>query len=118
MIAVSHVAINAGRGPIERRAASHTKGTVAQPAMSGTSRSAYSFTPNTITEYRNRSRVRAVLNDMQEGERHLGHLAARYDFADQSHLVRVMRRYLGAAPAEIRRQLSIDVQEIGHPAPV
>jgi AraC-like DNA-binding protein len=82
------------------------------------SRMFHAATGHTITEYRNRSRVRAVLNDMQEGDRHIGELAARYDFADQSHLVRVMRRYLGVAPAEIRRQLSIDVQETGHPAAV
>ncbi len=82
------------------------------------SRMFHAATGHTITEYRNRSRVRAVLNDMQEGSRHLGELAARYDFADQSHLIRVVRRYVGAGPGEIRRELSTDVQETGHPAAV
>jgi AraC-like DNA-binding protein len=57
----------------------------------------------TITAYRNRLRVRAVLTDLQDGEGNLRGLAARYGFADQAHLTRVVRRHLGLAPSTVRR---------------
>ncbi|GIE76614.1 AraC family transcriptional regulator [Actinoplanes philippinensis] len=62
-------------------------------------------TGQTLTEYRNRMRVRAVLADLQDGEDCLRTLAARYGFADQSHLTRVVRRHLGRPPSTVRSLL-------------
>ncbi|NUS53804.1 MAG: helix-turn-helix transcriptional regulator [Streptomycetaceae bacterium] len=56
-----------------------------------------------LTAYRNRLRVRAVLDDLAEGATNLRTLAARYGFADQSHLNRVMRRHLGRAPSDLQQ---------------
>jgi AraC-like DNA-binding protein len=64
-----------------------------------------SVTGETLTGYRNRMRIRAVLTDLDEGENCLRTLAARYGFADQSHLTRVVRRHLGQSPSEVRRLL-------------
>jgi AraC-like DNA-binding protein len=63
-------------------------------------------TGETLTAYRNRLRVRAVLTDVQDGAECLRTLAATYGFADQAHLVRVMRRYVGQPPARLRDALS------------
>jgi AraC-like DNA-binding protein len=65
-----------------------------------------SVTGESLTDYRNRMRIRAVLSDLQDGDDPLRTLAARYGFADQSHLTRVVRRHLGRAPVTIRRMLS------------
>jgi len=76
-------------------------------------------TGETLTTYRNRLRVRAVLADMQDGATNLRSLAAAYGFADQAHLTRVVRRQLGERPSAIRRMLGpprIDVQRRGQPA--
>ncbi|HEU4423261.1 MAG TPA: AraC family transcriptional regulator [Pilimelia sp.] len=62
-------------------------------------------TGETLTAYRNRLRVRAVLTDLQDGAACLRTLAAEYGFADQAHLVRVMRRYVGQSPARLRAAL-------------
>jgi AraC-like DNA-binding protein len=62
-------------------------------------------TGETLTEYRNRMRIRAVLGDLQDGADCLRTLAARYGFADQSHLTRVVRRHLGRPPATFKRLL-------------
>lgn len=59
-------------------------------------------TGETITAYRNRLRVRAVLTEIQDGAVSLRMLAARYGFADQAHLTRVVRRQLGVAPSSLR----------------
>lgn len=66
------------------------------------SRVFHRVTGTTLTAYRNRLRVRAVLADLQDGEDSLRALAAKYSFADQSHLTRVVRRQLGQAPSELR----------------
>jgi len=72
-------------------------------------------TGETITAYRNRLRVRAVLTDLQDGAENLRTLAARYGFADQAHLTRVVRRHLGVAPSAVRRlfEPGINVQRSG-----
>jgi AraC-like DNA-binding protein len=62
-------------------------------------------TGETLTEHRNRMRVRAVLGDLQDGADCLRILAARYGFADQSHLTRVVRRHLGRPPGTVKRLL-------------
>ncbi|MEV6304211.1 helix-turn-helix transcriptional regulator [Actinoplanes sp. NPDC051861] len=71
-----------------------------------------SVTGETLTAYRNRMRVRAVLSDVQDGADCLRTLAARYGFADQSHLTRVVRKHLGRPPNAVVRILrsSTDVQ--------
>ncbi|MEU4420835.1 helix-turn-helix transcriptional regulator [Actinoplanes sp. NPDC024001] len=63
-------------------------------------------TGETLTEYRNRMRVRAVLSDLQDGADCLRTLAARYGFADQSHLTRVVRKHLGRSPSTVKRMLA------------
>jgi AraC-like DNA-binding protein len=63
-------------------------------------------TGETLTAYRNRLRIRAVLADIQDGATNLRTLAARHGFADQAHLTRVMRRQLGRLPSEGRRMLA------------
>ncbi len=62
-------------------------------------------TGETLTDYRNRMRIRAVLGGLQDGAECLRTLAARYGFADQSHLTRVARRHLGRPPITVRRML-------------
>lgn len=57
----------------------------------------------TMTEYRNRSRVRQVLSDIEAGERRLRDLAARYGFADQAHMIRVVRRHAGDSPGTLKK---------------
>jgi AraC-like DNA-binding protein len=69
------------------------------------SRVFHGVTGTTLTAYRNRLRVRAVLADLQDGAENLRTLAAAYGFADQSHLIRVVRRHLGCTPSELRRLL-------------
>jgi AraC-like DNA-binding protein len=63
-------------------------------------------TGETLTEHRNRMRIRAVLGDLQDGAECLRTLAARYGFADQSHLTRVVRKHLGRPPRTIRQMLA------------
>jgi AraC-like DNA-binding protein len=60
----------------------------------------------TMTAYRNRLRVRAILTDLEEGAPCLRELAVEYGFADQAHLTRVVRRHLGQPPTAVRRALS------------
>jgi AraC-like DNA-binding protein len=62
-------------------------------------------TGETLTDYRNRMRVRAVLSEMQDGADNLRTLAGRYGFADQAHLTRVVRRHLGRTPSALKRLL-------------
>jgi AraC-like DNA-binding protein len=63
-------------------------------------------TGETLTDYRNRMRIRAVLGDLQDGAECLRTLAARYGFADQAHLTRVVRKHLGRPPSTVRRMLA------------
>jgi AraC-like DNA-binding protein len=51
-----------------------------------------------LTAYRNRMRVRAVLHELEQGAPSLRALAHRYGFADQAHLTRVVRQHLGESP--------------------
>jgi AraC-like DNA-binding protein len=60
-------------------------------------------TGQSLTAYRNRLRVRAVLADLADGAPNLRTLAAAYGFADQSHLTRVVRRHLGRVPSELTK---------------
>jgi AraC-like DNA-binding protein len=62
-------------------------------------------TGETLTDYRNRMRIRAVLGELQDGADCLRTLAARYGFADQSHLTRVVRKHLGRPPSTVKRML-------------
>ena len=63
-------------------------------------------TGETVTRYRNRVRVRLVLERLAEGELHLARLAAELGFADQAHLTRVVGREAGAPPSRLRPLLS------------
>ncbi|RSS54510.1 AraC family transcriptional regulator [Streptomyces sp. WAC06614] len=74
------------------------------------------ITGRTITAYRNELRVRAVLEDLAAGADSLADLATRHGFADHSHLVRTVRRFLGETPSMLRRQLSRNVQAAGESA--
>ncbi|MCP2328923.1 AraC-like DNA-binding protein [Hamadaea flava] len=67
------------------------------------SRIFHTVTGQSLTAYRNRLRVRAVLADLADGAPNLRALAAAYGFADQSHLTRVMRRHLGRLPSEMQQ---------------
>lgn len=69
------------------------------------SRVFHAVTGMTVTAYRNRLRVRAVLSDLQQGAPSLRELAHHYGFADQAHLIRVVRSQFGRTPGEIRRIL-------------
>ncbi|MEV0156194.1 AraC family transcriptional regulator [Micromonospora sp. NPDC050686] len=65
------------------------------------------MTGSSLTAYRNRLRVRAVLDTLAEPEdRPLGALASEYGFADQAHLTRVLRAQVGHPPARLRRLLT------------
>ncbi|MFF5174426.1 helix-turn-helix domain-containing protein [Micromonospora sp. NPDC000089] len=64
------------------------------------------MTGSSLTAYRNRLRVRAVLDTLAEPDaRPLGVLASEYGFADQAHLTRVVRAQVGHPPARLRRLL-------------
>ncbi|SCG42141.1 helix-turn-helix domain-containing protein [Micromonospora inositola] len=65
------------------------------------------MTGSSLTAYRNRLRVRAVLDSLAEPDgRPLGALASEYGFADQAHLTRVVRNQVGHPPARLRRLLA------------
>ncbi|MFF4588543.1 helix-turn-helix domain-containing protein [Streptomyces sp. NPDC001388] len=59
-----------------------------------------------LTHYRNRVRVGHALDRLEEGEDSLSALAADLGFADQAHLSRTVRRYLGHTPTALRRLLA------------
>lgn len=64
-------------------------------------------TGSSLTAYRNRLRVRAVLDTLAEPDgRPLGALASDYGFTDQAHLTRVVRDQIGHPPARLRRLLT------------
>ncbi len=62
-------------------------------------------TGETVSEYRNRIRVRLALERLAEGDRRLARLAAELGFSDHAHLTRVVRREAGAPPALLRALL-------------
>ncbi|MEV1074581.1 helix-turn-helix domain-containing protein [Micromonospora parva] len=71
------------------------------------SRVFHRMTGSSLTSYRNRLRVRAVLDTLAEPDgRPLGALATEYGFADQAHLTRVVREQVGHPPARLRRLLT------------
>ena len=59
-----------------------------------------------MTHYRNRVRISRALDRLEEGENSLGALAADLGFADQAHMSRTMRQYLGRTPTALRRLLA------------
>jgi AraC-like DNA-binding protein len=59
----------------------------------------------TLTQHRNRVRAAAAIDRIADGEERLADLAADLGFADQSHLVRALRRATGMAPSALRRRL-------------
>ncbi|HZM80902.1 MAG TPA: helix-turn-helix transcriptional regulator [Candidatus Limnocylindrales bacterium] len=59
----------------------------------------------TMSAYRNRARVRQVLADLEDGDLRLRDLAARYGFADQAHMIRVVRRHAGDSPGTLQKML-------------
>ncbi|MFE9724213.1 helix-turn-helix domain-containing protein [Streptomyces sp. NPDC005794] len=60
----------------------------------------------TVTHYRQRVRVGRALDRLEAGESSLSALAADLGYADQAHLTRTMRQYLGRTPAALRRLLT------------
>lgn len=61
-------------------------------------------TGESLTAYRNRLRVRSVLDVLADGDGpSLGEVAAEHGFADQAHLTRVVRQQVGHPPARLRR---------------
>ncbi|MEU9505009.1 AraC family transcriptional regulator [Micromonospora sp. NPDC048170] len=71
------------------------------------SRVFHRVTGSSLTAYRNRLRVRAVLDTLAEADgRPLRAVAAEHGFADQAHLTRVVRDHVGHPPAHLRRLLA------------
>ncbi|MEV0976329.1 AraC family transcriptional regulator [Streptomyces sp. NPDC049915] len=60
----------------------------------------------TVTHYRQRVRIGRALDRLEAGENSLGTLAADLGYADQAHLTRTMRRYLGRTATAVRRLLT------------
>ncbi|MPZ27085.1 MAG: helix-turn-helix domain-containing protein [Micromonosporaceae bacterium] len=58
-----------------------------------------------LTRFRNRVRVAAALDRLEQGEPSLARLAADLGFADQAHLTRTVRTHLGYTPGGLRRLL-------------
>jgi AraC-like DNA-binding protein len=59
----------------------------------------------TISQYRIRLRLHAVLERLEEGDEDLAAVAADTGFADHGHMTRTVTRFLGAAPSELRTRL-------------
>ena len=59
-----------------------------------------------LTRYRNRVRVSAALDRLEQGESSFGALAADLGFADQAHLCRTMAQHLGNTPTAVRGLLA------------
>ncbi|MER7458327.1 AraC family transcriptional regulator [Micromonospora sp. NPDC126480] len=65
-------------------------------------------TGSSLTAYRNRLRVRAVLDTLAEPDGlPLRLVASEYGFADQAHLTRVVRDHVGHPPARLRALLAV-----------
>jgi AraC-like DNA-binding protein len=65
-------------------------------------------TGHTIARHRMRLRARAALDRLAGGERELARLSAELGFADQSHMVRVIRAETGTTPSALRAALLSD----------
>ena len=63
------------------------------------------ITGSTISQYRLRLRVRAVLDRLGNGEEDLAALANAAGFADHSHMTRAIVAQLGEPPSVLRRRL-------------
>ncbi|HJD80876.1 AraC family transcriptional regulator [Kitasatospora aureofaciens] len=59
-----------------------------------------------VTRYRHRVRIGRALDRLEAGENSLSTLAADLGYADQAHLTRTMRQYLGHTPTRLRRLLA------------
>lgn len=59
----------------------------------------------TISEYRTRLRLHAVLDRLDAGDDDLAAVAAETGFADHGHMTRTVTRFLGAAPSALRTRL-------------
>ncbi|MGW7007890.1 helix-turn-helix domain-containing protein [Streptomyces sp. NPDC054933] len=59
-----------------------------------------------VTRYRHRVRIGRALDRLEHGESSLAVLATDLGFADQAHLSRTMRQYLGHTPTTLRRLLA------------
>jgi AraC-like DNA-binding protein len=64
-------------------------------------------TGHTLTRFRNRLRVRIVLDRLEQGETNLSRLATDLGFADHAHLTRTVREEIGCAPSAARRLLTL-----------
>jgi AraC-like DNA-binding protein len=62
-------------------------------------------TGTTVSQYRTRLRVHAVVDRLDRGDHDLSAIAAATGFADHGHMTRAVRRHLGAAPSTIRQVL-------------
>ncbi|MEU0812416.1 AraC family transcriptional regulator [Streptomyces sp. NPDC005970] len=59
-----------------------------------------------VTRYRHRVRIGRALDRLEAGEDSLSALAADLGYADQAHLTRTMRQYLGRTPTALRHLLA------------
>ncbi|MFB7615650.1 helix-turn-helix domain-containing protein [Kitasatospora sp. NPDC056181] len=59
-----------------------------------------------VTRYRHRVRIGRALDRLEVGEQSLSTLAADLGYADQAHMTRTMRQYLGHTPTAVRRLLA------------
>ena len=66
-------------------------------------RQAHGMTPG---DFLRRVRVAAAVRAMVDGDRALAGIALACGFADQSHMGRYFKRYLGLSPGAVRRQMS------------
>ncbi|MGN9912424.1 helix-turn-helix domain-containing protein [Phytohabitans sp. LJ34] len=70
------------------------------------SRSFHAVVGAPLTRYRNRVRVGAALDRIEQGESSLARLAFDLGFADQAHLTRTVRAHLGHTPRQLQRLLA------------
>lgn len=67
------------------------------------SRAFHQETGDTLSKFRNRLRVRQVLERIEGGECDLARLAAELGFSDHPHLTRTIREEVGGSPTIVRR---------------
>jgi AraC-like DNA-binding protein len=60
----------------------------------------------TLSQYRTRLRVHAVLDRLEQGDDDLAVVAADIGFADHGHMTRTVIGHLGAAPSIVRQRLA------------
>jgi AraC-like DNA-binding protein len=70
----------------------------------------------TISQYRTRLRVHAVLDRLDAGDNDLAAVAADTGFADHGHMTRTMIGLIGARPTELRARLCARTAGIGRVA--